>query len=230
MMNTRSLISASLLLVLGTAASCATGAGPSQPISLGAVLDSLRLAESLSALQGRFGGESVGGRLMIAYNDSPKDTLITGHIIESALPAPLADSVEATLRSALTETDRSWPQGPITFLLTLGDSISMTARRSVTTAPQLSNASELQYEMGRLAERVLTQGSRRVELWLRLATDGRVDQAEIRRGTGVVPIDSGMVSIFRRAQFSPALLEGKPVQVWVSVPATLYIEPDTLQD
>ena len=59
-----------------------------------------------------------------------------------------------------------------------------------------------------------------VVLWVELSKEGKVSEARIQRSSGEPALDEAALTATRRAEFSPAMLEDAPVDVWIQLPIT----------
>ena len=60
----------------------------------------------------------------------------------------------------------------------------------------------------------------KVTVWLKLDTEGRVQEASVKDGSGYTQLDAIAVRIARQLRFTPALYDGKPVSVTIAIPVT----------
>jgi TonB family protein len=55
-------------------------------------------------------------------------------------------------------------------------------------------------------------------LWLMIDVEGRVTETRLNRSSGQPTQDFSIMDVARGARFTPALLEGYAVPVWIQIP------------
>jgi TonB family protein len=59
-----------------------------------------------------------------------------------------------------------------------------------------------------------------VSVGIRVGVDGKAGETTIYETSGSPALDSAAVQVARRMEFSPGMLDGEPVPVWVQMPVT----------
>lgn len=185
-----------------------------QPKILPAVdqlVDSAAVISALTRLQtGGFHGDAI---FSLVFRRSELDSI---HILQTTLNAPASDSVPPMLHAAMRRAARL-------------EAPSIRLHVTVDTAPRLTlERSELCSPGPVPGEGATTVGVRFsvpsgspspypgiAEFRLRITPDGRVASATITSSSGVPEMDAASVRAIRHNRFMPALLDGRPVEVWL---------------
>jgi TonB family protein len=89
-----------------------------------------------------------------------------------------------------------------------------------TVAPVMRNRAEVAAALEREYPALLRDagvGGRTI-VWVRLDTNGVVQDAQINTSSGVAPLDQAALNVARQMEFSPAMNRDEIVPVWVSIP------------
>ncbi len=208
---------------------CWTSAAPpsDQPRSVAPVLDSLVVVERLAA----WPEAEPGSVLLSAQVDT---AFVRLRVLESNLAVDATDALVEQVRPhlRLDGTDRRWT-GRI--LAEAGESPSLRAGYSLECAPMLLNREEVGTALQQLRHAIpLTdfpvrrndEGNRQrrnlsVVGRYRIGEDGAVRGADVQRSSGRASVDALVDAMAEVVRFSPAILDGEPVEVWVQFPMTL---------
>jgi TonB family protein len=95
-----------------------------------------------------------------------------------------------------------------------------TPRSGETRAPRLLNPDGVSRALTRHYPASLYRAGIRPELrvWLFIDERGRVVRRRLSEPSGNCELDRGALEVARTMRFSPALRDGKPVEVWVEIP------------
>ena len=107
-------------------------------------------------------------------------------------------------------------------VVAIGETPSFTP---FTVAPQLKNRDDV----GRALEREYPPLLRdagvggKVEVWVRISEQGRVEDVQIHQSSGHPALDEAAIKVGQVMEFTPAMNRDKQVPVWVSIPITFQV-------
>lgn len=194
---------------------------PRDETPLTEALDSAAAAEALSQLWEASSGLTVA---RVPYDSL--GALDTVAVYSEAM----TEATQDRLATALTGYARPRGEPREMVYLFLGDGAGPGLRRVPALRqcrPELLNEERLQDllvdEAMRLDDLGLLPNRAVPVLWMFAETDGLVARIEVNRSSGRVPIDDAAVRIMRNAVFTPALVEGIPLGVWVQIPVRFQV-------
>lgn len=196
--------------------SCAALMQPKHLPSLGIVLDSTALMTRLQALDTTSTGNVIVG---VRFSSGP-----TGHIVERSASAPLSELVMGHVLASLRPASKGAPPA-FRVHVRLGPAPTIALERSVLCRPLTveHGGGEIRIAYGRVesaeaAAGVMPSRPRPITITpsLRISATGQVEEVNLGAGTGEHEVDRSIREKLLAWRFHPALLDGRPVAVWVS--------------
>jgi hypothetical protein len=194
--------------------SCAPLSQPKRMPNLTAVLDSTGLMARLQALDTASAGSVIVG---IIYSSAP-----SGHIIERSPPTPASELVLSHVLASLRSPSKGAPPA-FRVHIQLGPTPVLELKRSRLCRPQSvePGGDVLRIGYGQVqgssaSAGVMPAKSRSITPSLRISATGQVEEVSIGPGTGILELDRSLREGLMVQRFHPALLDGRPVAVWVS--------------
>jgi protein TonB len=114
-------------------------------------------------------------------------------------------------------------EGPPTPLTTLPAEIPRDpAFTPYTVAPEVLNPDEVLRALERDYPPLLRDSRRggTVRVWILIDEDGLIRRTTLSQSSGYLALDQAALRVATTIQFSPAVLDDKPVSVWISYPIT----------
>ena len=209
-----------LLLACSAGTAAGTAAAPRPPIITGQSIDSLGLAQRVQRWADDPEVYGLPTSFPVAYGLSESGT-VTYIELPPTIPEEMRDSVRAAVMAAAA-TPPVRPGSPATLRVTLRPQVQVTLARSVISAPVLANRDEFTEILRDIAKRTQIPG--RASLWLLVAPNGRVTQAEIDELSGTVVLDQLLLKASESLRFQPATTsDGIRVPTWVHLPMSVTI-------
>jgi hypothetical protein len=193
------------------AAKCDPVPTPRALTSVDAVLDSTALMAGLAAISTDVRDEVT---LSIRFGGRP-----TGHVVDVAQPSPM----QSSLLDLVLASVRSGGAAIATRVVVLpGPTPVVRLDRSILCAPEArggGSGSRQPAVVGRVTSSapggVPTQ-PREVRARVRISDSGNVLAVEILQGSGYAEIDRAVRESSLSKKYTPALLDGRPVEVWLT--------------
>jgi TonB family protein len=193
--------------------SCAVG---TDPAALTELMDSAALVAVVAGI-----GPPDGAVLASLHIDSAGNG--SGRVIEATWADPMADRVAAAIVGALSDT----VPGPVRFRsrLRVGDGRveELVVGPGEHCRPAAANPDQIRDQLNELYRVLGRTGS--VNVWLHVDSTGVVDEVQVRRSSGDAFLDQALARVASSAAFHPALLDRRPVAVWVALDLTLQPRP-----
>ena len=202
-------------------AECLPLAQPKRMPALGALLDSISLANHFQVADTTTAPIVVG----VFLSNPPSGVVLDG----STSPFP-ADSALRLVLASLRSASKS---SPVAFRVHVepGRTPRISLERSFLCAPELLEEETLKipFKVGRVVSGSTPSGMpsepRSVTPRLRINSSGRVVSVDLVGGTGFPEIDRGMRDGLLRQSYRPALLDGRPVEVWLTGAQVEVVRP-----
>lgn len=197
----------------GPRGTCTSDLAPSA-LSLDEVLDSAYAQNGISAVWPA-GAGLVLGRVGGTTDSSP-DTV---RVFSEGLGDDQLDELRGVLRRALHSTDANSER---TYLV-IGDERGPGVRRVdgvATCAPRVLNELETERRILNELTELNLRERRVVRLMVSVSKEGQVEEVRIDESSGSTLVDLAAARVFQQASFSPALVEGMPAPVWITLPVT----------
>lgn len=174
------------------------------------VVDSADLIRRLQSLDTTAGRDVI---VSILLSKSPSGSLFTG---PAAQGEPVLAAVLATLRPA----SKGSPQA-VRVHVQLGVAPGMVLERSVLCGPELLEGANsiqvpfaVQVDRGELGGAMASGRARPVRPHIRIGKEGEVLEVTLGSGSGIREVDEAITHAVMSQRFRPALLDGRPVEVW----------------
>lgn len=183
---------------------------PKRLQSLDLVLDSIALTTKLQDFQPPAPAEVI---LSVRLGERPAAHFMDTLAVGSFSPELLAQVVDAL---------RPVPKGfPRAFRLHLesGPTPSVRIEPSVLCAPltdEGASVTQLRFSVGISSSSSPPPRGQQVTPSLRVDETGKVYEVKLGRGTGNPEVDRALQEELLRQRFRPALLDGRPVEVWLT--------------
>ncbi|HET7274688.1 MAG TPA: TonB family protein [Longimicrobiaceae bacterium] len=197
----------------------------SVPPTVDLLVDSAALVEAIGEMQ----GESSGYAISSVSTDS------TGAIDDIwIVEESLGDTSSSQILAAITDAARTQTPGSSSTTLLridLGDQIRLRTGRSEECRPAMTNREAFAQALtARVAELARTRnfvpGQTYTSLvWVYVNAEGDVEQIRLREGSRRAEFDRLAISFAPEWEFHPALMNRKPVAVWVAVPVSIRVPP-----
>lgn len=205
--------SATLPRTVSVEDSCAPLSQPKLLPSLDVVLDSTALLNRLAALDTTSRGELV---VSVLYFSRP-----SGEIIERSVPVPAGEQVLGHVLSSLRPASKN---APLAFRLRvrLGGASVPVLERSILCVPRNieTGGREVRVAFGPAESREggsrPPRAPRSITPRIRISASGQVVEVNLGSGTGIPELDRSIREHTLGQRYHPALLDGRPVEVWVS--------------
>jgi TonB family protein len=131
-----------------------------------------------------------------------------------------AEAVTLALRPYVATTS-SVPATSVSGLLVPGSSPRIApVQLSYECRPRLLNTSQIMRRLEQLARDSTMRGGQ-ATLWLKVDEEGRTTETRLTRSSGQPTQDNSIMRVARAARFTPALLEGYAVPVWIQMPFSI---------
>ncbi len=200
---------------------CVVRPEPTPLPAFGALFDSVAVAAVASEFPAR------GAALYSVAIDS-LGILSELRLIESTLPEEEAVALQDTLihfaKSGGSEAREVRPEVRnihVRVRLDTGGTPGMRVGYSEECPPEMRDRRHLERLLAEANARARRSGQ--VELWIFIGEDGRVRQARVVGSSGDTFLDGIAVGLVSQIEFSPALLDRKPVPVWTKFPITFRV-------
>ena len=197
------------------------------PRSVAQALDSLAVLDRLA-------GWSEGETGSVLLSTQVDTAFVRLRVLESELGDHATDALVEQVRPhlRLDDTDRRWT-GRI--LVEVGEVPSLRAGYSLECPPMLLNRGDVRTAIQQLRHAIPAsdfpvrrdeEGNRQrrslsVTARYRIGEDGAVRGADVQRSSGRACVDALADAMSEIVRFSPAILDGEPVEVWVQFPITV---------
>jgi TonB family protein len=113
------------------------------------------------------------------------------------------------------------PATSVSGLLIPGSSPRIAAvQLSYECPPRLLNTGHITRRLQQLARDSTMRGGH-ATLWMKVDEEGRTTETRLIRSSGQSAQDNSMMRVARQARFTPALLEGYAVPVWIQMPFSI---------
>ena len=140
------------------------------------------------------------------------------------LSTSLAEADRSRMRAAVNRNVPPRAEAEAVVRLVLGDRTGPTVRRVSAfkgCAPVLLHRDWLAVQLQTEGQVLRPWKRLTVMVMLRVREDGRVTEARVDESSGNPAADAAALRILTRATFTPAMIEGIPVEVWTRFPVSL---------
>jgi len=185
---------------------------PKRLPGLDAVTDSAALVTRLAAL------DSIPGEIIVSvwYAEHP-----AAYAVDAVLPLSVThEAVLAAVSAALRPAQKDSPAA-FRIRTQLGKTPRVVLERSILCNPTTSDGYAVQSTVlvgrvtGAAPEETPPRNARPVQTGIRVSPTGEVLEASILSGSGIAEVDRALLESLRGQRFRPALLDGRPVEVWL---------------
>ncbi|HEV2149649.1 MAG TPA: energy transducer TonB [Longimicrobiaceae bacterium] len=207
-------IALALLLLGGTTAA----AQERRPLGISEAVDSAGLVAKLGALPALPTGKRAVINVYFSNSGEPDSV---GVMTESRVSPEVRPGLLEAVRSSLRMLPADTADRGIMLALTTGSRAVLT--RPTESPPQVTNTSSINRlidDFSRKHRAELSGETRTAMLKFLINTEGRAEQAEILRSSGLSAVDAEAVRIAGLFRFRPGMFEGHSVPVLVTMPIT----------
>ena len=184
---------------------------PKRLPGLDAVTDSAALVTRLAAL------DSIPGEIIVSvwYAEHP-----AAYAVDAVLPLSVThEAVLAAVSAALRPAQKDSPAA-FRIRTQLRKTPRVVLERSILCSPTTEDGSPVRgpVMIGRVTSTnplPAPTNARPVELKMRVSSSGEVLEVNLLSGSGIAEVDRSLVETTRNERFRPALLDGRPVEVWL---------------
>lgn len=171
------------------------------------------------------------GHVLLSVQTDSMGTIVDGHILDASLPDSTAAAIVRALRGHTRnysdDKDHQHPAGwDYRLRIAPGTADLITVGQPVECRPQILDKSAIRQRleqdmndydrMSAPPAKLIT-----VAIWLFVGADGRPIKEQVQRSSGDAEVDHLAVDAASVARFAPALSDGEPVGVWVSLPLSM---------
>ncbi|MGK7313363.1 MAG: energy transducer TonB [Candidatus Longimicrobiales bacterium M2_2A_002] len=172
-----------------------------------ALVDSAALAHRIAGL-----GLADGSLLLSVLVDSAAVQRL--HRIETSLPPADAEQLEDLMTGAMEDGPGGPAHGRFLARVRDGGLVDLRLAAYQGCRPRLTNARVLRWRLDQVGQRIRKEGT--AEIWMFVDTAGRVEKAMVEESAGEA-LDTAFVRVARTARFQPALIDRRPLSVWVAM-------------
>ena len=158
------------------------------------------------------------GHVLLSLRHAPDGVQVRRAVIESTVPAPLADSLQALAFAYRRETPSAPEEWGVRLRVELGEPIAFTVGRRQLCAPRPRReeriaASPFDVREGGLGSAAALPSTDADLVWVRVRLDanGRVTDASVERGVRRGAWEQRLLAYVRTMAFYPAMEDGYPV-------------------
>ncbi|HEV7590205.1 MAG TPA: hypothetical protein VGO40_18950 [Longimicrobium sp.] len=166
------------------------------------------------------------GHVLFSVRHDPGGVQVRRAVIETTVPTPLADSLEALVFAFRRETPRAAEEWGVRLRVELGNEVVMTVGRRQACAPRPREEERIaadpfdvrERDAGAAASSLPSTDPALVWVRLRIDANGRVTDASVERGIRRGVAEQRLLNYVRMMAFYPALEDGYPVPSEITLP------------
>ena len=158
------------------------------------------------------------GHVLLSVRHAPDGVQVRRAVIETTVPAPLADSLRALVFAHRRETPRADEEWGVRLRVDLGDEVGLRVGRRQECAPRPRGEERIALDPYDVRERSVGSAAALPStdpglVWVRVRLDarGRVTDASVERGIRRGVWEQRLLSYVRTMTFHPAVEDGYPV-------------------
>jgi TonB family protein len=214
----------------GSRQRCAESPVPAALPAPGELVD----AEAFRTAAGRLweGAGRPAGHVLFSVRHAPDGVQVRRAVIETTVPSPLADSLQALLFAYRREMPRAAEEWGVRLRVELGEAMAMSVARRRLCAPRpreeermATNAFDVRDPGAGSAGALPSTDADLVWVRVRLDAAGRVTDASVERGVRRGAWEQRVLNYVRTMAFYPALEDGYPVPGETTLPLRLSTVP-----
>jgi hypothetical protein len=166
------------------------------------------------------------GHVVFSVRHDPGGVQVRRAVIESTVPAALADSLQALVFALRRETAPAAEEWGVRLRVELGDEVALSVARRQECAPRPREEERIATDAFDVRERDAGAAATSLPstdpalVWVRLRIDanGRVTEASVERGIRRGVGEQRLLNYVRMMAFYPALEDGYPVPSEITLP------------